>query len=508
MKITLIKPPNIIAKGQVSFSVVPPIGLAYITATLLKAGHDVQAIDSVGEDVFRFKPYKKLFLIHGLEMNEIIERIDPQTNLIGISTMFSHEWPHTKILIEQIKKTFPSVPIILGGEHATALAEYILETTPQVDCCVLGEGDETITELAQCFENKEKLNLIKGLAYRSDGKVFNSGLRPRIKEIDSIPQPAWKLFPVNNYLDNDLCSGVMRGRSMPIIFSRGCPYECTFCSNPTMWTQRWIARDPTSVLKEMKDLIEKYGATNFDCCDLTAIIRKDWIIKFTTLLIENNLNITWQLPSGTRTEAINAEICKLIYRSGCKNLVYAPESGSSAVLKRVKKKVQLDQMEKSIKNAIKANINVRVNLVLGFPEDTHKDIRETFKFIFRLAKIGVHDIAHFIFTPYPGSQLFQELTETGNIPELTDEYFLDLLTMADFKKAVSYAKNITNRQLAFYRIFSLIWFYSLMFIFRPWRLFKIFSNIIKEKPESRMEMALKNIIWSNKSKFNISYIKK
>src|SRR5581483_3678726 len=97
------------------------------------------------------------------------------------------------------------------------------------------------------------------------------------------------------------------------------------CSNPEMWTQRWITRSPQLVLKEMETLIKTYNVENFDFCDLTAIVKKEWTVEFCTRLIQSGLKIQWQFPSGTRSEAIDAEVCELLAKSGCSSLVYAPE---------------------------------------------------------------------------------------------------------------------------------------------------------------------------------------
>ncbi len=499
MNITLLRPPSLLTAGQISLSLTPPLGMAYVAASLLKAGHKVQAIDGVGENVFQFVPYGGSFQLYGLGLREIVDRIDISSALIGVSAMFSHEWPHTRQLITMVRQRFPHTPIIIGGEHATALSRFILETTPEVDYCALGEGEDVAADLAHALERGDPPDRVAGLAYRQAGTIHTNGLRPRLRQVDDIPLPAWHLFPLHNYLDNGLCSGAFRGRSMPITFTRGCPYECTFCSNPQMWTQLWKYRAPAKVVEEIQWLVQAYGAENFECCDLTAIVRKDWIVQFATLLINKNLNIAWQFPSGTRSEAIDAEVCDLLYRSGCRNLAYAPESGSPKVLKEVKKKVHLDGMIRSMRSAVKRGINVRVNLVLGFPDDTHRDVFATLKFIARLAWYGAHDITHFTFTPYPGSELFERLRAAGRIPQLDDRYFFDLLAMTDLRKTVSYAERISARQLSFYRIFSLLWFYGLMFFLRPWRLIAIARNIFRQKQESRMEMALRNVLFRKKS---------
>ena len=113
----------------------------------------------------------------------------------------------------------------------------------------------------------------------------------------------------------------------------GCPYQCTGCSNPKMWTTRWVAREPQKVLEEMKKYLREDAVDNFDFYDLTAIVKRAWIVEFCELVIASGLRFTWQLPSGTRSEAIDAEVSRLPYASGCRNLSYAPESGSKAVLR-------------------------------------------------------------------------------------------------------------------------------------------------------------------------------
>ena len=161
--------------------------------------------------------------------------------------MFSQDWPEIRRLIQMVRRRFPGVPIVAGGEHITATAGFTLDSTPEVDVCVIGEGEETIVELAAAVQHGTPFDAIPGLvlradkaarpAWRSTRKTTRStGSRTRIRNLDEIPWPAWDLVPLANYLDNGLGYGVDRGRSMPMIATRGCPYQCTFCSNPEMWT--------------------------------------------------------------------------------------------------------------------------------------------------------------------------------------------------------------------------------------------------------------------------------
>ena len=236
----------------------------------------------------------------GLRSEEIVERIEGDPDLIGISCMFSQDWPEVRRLIQMVRRRFPTVPIVAGGEHITATSEFTLRSTPEVDVCVIGEGEETIVELANAVSSGASFDEIRGLVLRAEGGgVRSTGARARIRKLDDIPWPAWDLVPLENYLGNGLGYGVDRGRSMPMLATRGCPYQCTFCSNPEMWTTRWYAREPGLVLDEIQAYQERYGATNFDFYDLTAIVKRSWIIEFTELILARKMKFTWQLPSGT-----------------------------------------------------------------------------------------------------------------------------------------------------------------------------------------------------------------
>ena len=203
----------------------------------------------------------------------------------------------------------------------------------------------------------------------------------RVRDLDSFPYPAWDLVPLENYWKYGMGLGVNRGRSMPMLATRGCPYQCTFCSNPLMWTTRWLARKPKAVLAEIKHYMEKYGAVNFDFYDLTAIVKKNWIVEFCREILASKLKFSYQLPSGTRSEAIDREVAGLLYASGCRNMTYAPESGSPDTLQRIKKRIKLDAMIDSMQACRKEKISIKANIIVGFPGDTPKDLKNTYRFI-------------------------------------------------------------------------------------------------------------------------------
>jgi len=473
----------------------PPIGPAYLASSLRRAGHQARIVDGLGENPFQITSlFDDKVMAIGLRSEEIVDRIEGQPDLIGVSCMFSQDWPEIRRLILMVRKRFPHVPIVAGCEHITAVPEFTLESTPEIDVCVVGEGEETIVELANAIEARTPFDAIKGLVLRSaDGGTFSTGARTRIRKLDDIPWPAWDLVPLANYLDHGLGYGVNRGRSMPMLATRGCPYECTFCSNPEMWTTRWYARDPGQVLDEIQSYMDTYGATNFDFYDLTAIVKRSWIIDFTNLILERKMTFTWQLPSGTRSEAIDAQVSRQLYASGCRNMSYAPESGSPEVLKRIKKVVKLDRLENSVMNAVKEKLNVKLNIIMGFPNESRRELGQTVRFLFRMGKAGVRDMSISLFSPYPGSQLYHELRAAGGIPELSDEYFLSLGAYKDFSQCISYTEGLSPKILNVYRLAGFVVFYGTQYAVRPWRIVRVLQNLAQHRQESRLDKSLADL---------------
>ncbi len=493
-RVTILRPPLLVPTWSDSGPLTPPVGPAYLAASLREAGHTPRIVDGLGENPFQVTSlFDGTVMAIGLRSEEIVERIPADTDLIGVSCMFSQDWPEIRRMIHLARERFPNVPIMAGGEHITATPQWTLMNTPEVDVCVVGEGEETFVELAAAVDRGTPFDGIAGLMLRDGDGVRSTGPRARIRTLDDIPWPAWDLVPIDKYLDNGLGYGVDRGRSMPMIATRGCPYQCTFCSNPEMWTTRWYARDPERVLDEIQSYMDKYGATNFDFYDLTAIVKKKWIVQFTQRILERKMVFTWQLPSGTRSEAIDDEVSRLLYGSGCRNMSYAPESGSPEVLKRIKKVVKLDRLEKSVVGAVRAGLNVKLNIIMGFPDESREELNQTIRFLARMGFAGVHDMSISLFSPYPGSELYHELRSSGAISDLSDEYFLSLGAYKDFSQSASYSKGVSARVLNTYRILGFLVFYGSQYGVRPWRVARLLMNLAQHRQESRLDKSIQDL---------------
>jgi anaerobic magnesium-protoporphyrin IX monomethyl ester cyclase len=395
-------------------------------------------------------------------------------------------------VVKAVRRRFPDIPIVLGGEHVTADPEFVFRDCPEVSVCALGEGEETIVELAQAFERSQTLTEVAGLALLgSDGTVTRTRKRARVTSIDQIPWPAWDDLPIEVYLDRGFGMDEYLTRSIPMLASRGCPYLCTFCSNPSMWGTKWVAREPDDIIAEIKHYKTKYAIDHVEFFDLTTIVDRRWILRFTDRLIEANLGITWTMPSGTHSEALDAEVLEKLRRSGCRGVTYAPESGSPATLKRIKKKVDPNRMLDSIRAAVDAGLYVKAHLIVGLPGQTASEIWESFTFVLRLALTGVHDLLVYPFSAYPGSELYRDLVAAGRIDPFAPDHDRILLG-ADYGgvENSSWSEFFSARTVRSIAAAIMLVFYVGQFLLRPWRGVRACARLVSGRPKTWFERAL------------------
>lgn len=475
MQITLLRFPTVLPQGQFNVSsTAPPLALACLAAYLRQHGFPVKAIDSVGEDLenIGFMPGAMNARYRGLSISGIIARIPPDAGLLGVSCMFSSEWPFNREVISLIRSAFPHVKIVAGGEHASALPELVLAQAPGVDIVVLGEGEETFRELAEALSAGGEIEEIAGLCLRKDGGYLRTRPRPRLTSLDALPLPAWDAVPIENYLRAGLSHGPYLGRTLPVLASRGCPYSCKFCSNAGMWGDSYSCRSPSAVVSEIEFHIAKYNVRCVEFYDPSPIIGKKWLQEFCTLLLSRKVKVFWQMAAGTRCEALDEELLGLAYRAGCRYLGFAPESGSAEVLAEADKKLDLAAFERVVRLAQKQGLGIKTNLIIGFPEETRLQILKTLIFQVRLALMGVSDAPVFQFSPYPGSAYFEDLLKRKIIPRLDDGYFNSLGLNLFVKNKARYCRNAGPLELSLYQLSGTVLFYALHYLTRPLQLLK------------------------------------
>jgi tRNA A37 methylthiotransferase MiaB len=495
MPVTLIRPPRLFSRTALTTNVpVPPLALAYLAGALRKAGFETVGIDACGEALDQCLPLDDLpFVINGLTAEQIAARVPAESLFVGVSCMFSCEWLYQKRVVEAVRRRLGDVPIVVGGEHVTADPEAVLRNCPAVSACVLGEGEDTIVEVAHALRRGTPLAEVPGLVVRAaDGTAVRTGSRRRIRAVDEVPWPAWEGLPLETYLERGFGMDEYNLRAMPMLASRGCPYQCTFCSSPQMWGTTWLARDPAEVLREIEYYIDRYGIEHVEFHDLTTIIDRRWILRFTGLLIARRLGITWTMPSGTRSEALDAEVLQQLRASGCRAISYAPESGSPATLQRIKKKVQPERMLESIRAAVAARLFVKVHIIVGLPGQSPREIRESLRFILRLLWAGAHDVLVYPFSAYPGSELYAQLVASGRIDPAAPDYDRTLLgaDYGDFRQGRSWSEHLSVAAVRRLAAATMLAFYAGQYALRPWRGVATLARTLAARPNTWFQRAL------------------
>ncbi len=507
-KLLAIRSATLINRLSTQISPALPIGLAYILGAIKDKNLEIKAIDALGESPFMkdAKKFSNKNLILGLDNNQILDRIENFVpEIILITSMFSPDWLILRDLINKLKNKFPQSIIIAGGEHFSAMPEFSLNES-KIDCIVTGEGEETIKEIIdKIFDGTFWTSQIKGTYLKRGDSIKYGGDRERVRCLKNMPWPAWEYFQINKMLDNGIGNTSNQKnniRPMPLNATRGCPYRCTFCSNPQMWGKLWRARPAEDVVKEIKHLNETYEANHFDFTDLTLAVKKEWLIEFCNEMIKAKMNITWGLPSGTRSEVLDYPILKLLKDAGLNDIDYAPESGSEKILKIMKKQITIKNLLSSIKSAHDVGLKIKVNIILGYPEENRKDVLDTMWFAVKCSYYGADDMLVTPLSIYPGSEIHAQVKKDRNII-YDDKYFESLTDQGSLNLSECYSKHYSKVELFFFKYLTFATFYISSFLFKPKKIFIFIKDIFTMQGTTRLSMSLINFIRRYKAKKEI-----
>ena len=490
--ISLVHPPLYVnPTALTALRPAPPLGLAYVAAALRRAGHDLTLVDAVAEAPEQTTREGRVLRL-GLTDEQIVARIDPAAEAVAITNMWSFSWPAVRSLIRAIRARHPEKTIVCGGEHFTGLPELSMAQAP-IDYIVLGEGEETAVALFERLAAGEPFDpaTLPGICWRHGDTVVQNPRAARTRDVDTLPWPAWDLFDLEAYDRHNFVTGVKYGRTVPVLATRGCPYQCTFCSSPRMWTTRWYARDPVDVTDEIEFYTKTYGATNFPFQDLTAIIKRDWVVAFCQEIIRRGLRITWQLPIGTRCEVVDDEVATLLAKSGGYTVAYAPESGSARTRELIKKKMKRESLLRAAQASVDAHLNVSALLVIGFPHDTPDDLRATVRLVRELGRMGIDDVACAFFFPIPATELYDHLIDTGRI-RLDDQFLMTPIFVHDrsLSEDRNYCEHISARRLTAWKYWIVANFYLTAWATHPTRPFRHAYNAFTGRETSKMDTFL------------------
>lgn len=485
MKIVLINPPQFFSKSQVASSVVPPLSLMYLASVLIRKNYNVKIIDSVIEAPNQYMQLSEHVGHRGLSFEQIDEKIDEDTDIIGISNLFSFAFPIVVELVNVIKNKRKKIPIVLGGAHPSAKPEDVLSLS-RVDYVIIGEGEQSFIDLCSYILKEKNITEIDGVAYRKGNIIKINPKKEYIRNINALPFPNRSLFKLEDYFLLHEGHGPIKDKWTPILTSRGCPFSCTFCTS-LLWNFRWRGRHAKNVIEEIKHCINKYNINEFHFEDENLTIDKNRIAIMCSEIIRLRLDIRWQTPNGIRADIVNRKMLALMKKSGCSHITIAPESGSLRVLEKIMdKRLNLKAIESAVRYASELDIRIAAYFVLGVPGEKLEDIKETIEFGKKLAKLGLDEAVFSLFIPLPGSKLFSLLEKQGKNPGRWDK----MISIQDLGNAVSWSDYMSDKELFKARQDAYLAFHKTKSIYHPLKVIRTIFNVVLNREELKTERVL------------------
>lgn len=360
MKVLFINPLTKYATKDI----MPPLGLAWLAAVLEENDIPVQIIDALIE--------KK-----NLEtLSKDVEKYGP--DLIGITCVTHMRYDAFKTA-DMVKEALPDTTVVMGGPHVTFTAEDTLKNIRSVDIIVRGEGEITFPELIEVSETNGNLTGIKGISFRSGGKIIHNPNRPFIEDLDSLPFPARHLLPMEKYEFKIPFTDV---RATNVLSSRGCPFGCTYCSTSTMWGKRIRMRSPSNIVDEIEQITKKYGIKGIYFFDDTFTFQKSRTISVCNEIIDRGLDVTWLCES--RADVVDRELLTKMKEAGCKVITFGLESGSQRMLNNIKKSIRINQSINAINLCREVGIKSKAFFMYSLPGETPEELEATIRFAYDL----------------------------------------------------------------------------------------------------------------------------
>lgn len=374
-------------------NVVPPLGILYIATRLFQAGYHVSILDMLLNDI---RPD---------EVSIYVQKEKP--DIVGISMNFTST-ANVCYEIAQNLKMIGIQHVFVGGNHATfTYREAIMNS--DIDYVVRYQGEQTVLELADIIRTEKwsELNRCKGLVYKIDGKIIINEKRENT-DINEREIPAWHLLDIYKYKEDNRWS---------INTSQGCPCACAFCST-TVFNNKIYFMTVENIIKLIKKIqrIEGRKQINLSFSDDAFTCHKQRVVELCNWIIDNNMDISW--ACSTRVDLVSEELLELMYKAGCRAILFGIESCSNKTLQKVGKKINIEQAENAILLAKKVGMQVREMFILGLPYETKETTQLIKEFVL---KTRPDEVRFGMLSMYPGTPIWESAEKYG-INLLTDNW--------------------------------------------------------------------------------------
>jgi len=464
MKALLINPPQIFYPGSEPPAGNLPLGLLYVAAVLDRAGYEAEILDAFITDF----PFRKIgdIIEVGMPYRRIKEEIRRRKpDIVGVTNPFTCQVENAIRVANIAKEIDPSILTVVGGPHITAVPVEFLEETKNFDIAVIGEGEYIMLDIVRSFEGYKEISEVQGIAYRKDETVVLNSPRLLIKNLDELPYPAYHLVEMEQYLNpKKIEYRSFKDRAISMITSRGCPFNCNFCSVHLHMGKTFRVHSANYIVDHIEHVVDKYRVKNihFEDDNLTLDLKRFEAIC--DKIIEKDIKVSWDTPNGIRPDYLTSSLLKKMKKAGCQSVIFGIESGDQFVLDNIiNKSLRLKDAMKSVEMCNNIGLKTGAFYIIGFPGEKKENMLKTVELALRLKReydVGMH---LFIATPSYGTRLYEECKKKGYIQEnLTPRAFAEvrqprgmpLIRTEDFTPIE--VKEMAARAVKKYKILSLI----------------------------------------------------
>ena len=389
--------------GRIRVMGFPPIGIMSLSSVLKRAGHEVTMFDQANPET---------------PDDVIVDEVRRQRPaLIGLSFLSTTSYPYAKILARAIRGADATVKIAMGGVFASLNAQLVKMQVPEVDFVCRGDGEQLLLDLLERLDDPET---VAGVTWQErDGKLRQNPNRVLDRNLDQWPFPDREGLPLDfvESMPLDVPAVLSLERFTTMQTSRGCPWPCIFCDIPIFNEGKWRSRSPEHVIAEMKQLQrDGYGAVYF--VDDHFLLQPKRIEAICRGIGDNGITIQWGCEG--RVDSVCMQLFPAMAKAHCRTLMFGIESGSQKVLDRLQKEQTLEETRTAVINAKRAGIEiVHGFFVVGCPDETEDDMRQTFEFA---STLPIDSFGFNRLCVYRGTPLWQEYVRRGLVNDATDWY--------------------------------------------------------------------------------------
>lgn len=364
-----------------------PLGLEYIAAVLQRKGYQVILLRQMS-----------------LTTEEITQRILSYNPDIVCFTVLTYNFQEALLIAKIIKAFDKKIKTIFGGYHPSTDSENVLKED-SVDFVIIGEGEITIEELIDAFENNCDYTPIQGIAFKKDGTIFKTNVRTRLKNLDEIPFP----FREEYLLRDCKIYGLMfpppsnQINTVTIACSRGCPFNCEFCCSNTVWGTGVTYRSPKNIIQEILEVQNRFKSNAIFFSDLTFNSNKKWVKEICLSIIDSGLKFNWYCMCTIL--GMDKELVQLMSKAGCRKIGFGIETLDDEVSNTIKsfKRPSINEMNEIFDLCSDNEIFTKAYLIIGLPDETYNTLMEYKE---KINTMSVDEVKISFYTPFPGTKAF------------------------------------------------------------------------------------------------------